>query len=74
MRQVARRRKLRWFGGLALLLAAGTVLWRQWQGPLVPVYRLEERPLVQAVVATGRVVTPTRAQEIGRASCRERVY
>ena len=62
MRHVARRRQLRWFGGLALLLAAGTVLWRQWQGPLVPVYRLEERPLVQAVVATGRVVTPTRAQ------------
>lgn len=62
MRQVARRRQLRWFGGLALLLAAVIVLWRQWQGPLVPVYRLEERPLVQAVVATGRVVTPTRAQ------------
>jgi HlyD family secretion protein len=28
----------------------------------VPVYRLEEHPLVQAVVATGRLVTPTRVQ------------
>jgi HlyD family secretion protein len=45
---------------LALVLVAGALLLRQWQGPAVPVYRLEERPLVQAVVATGRVVAPTR--------------
>ena len=41
---------------LAYLLMAGALAFRQWQGPAVPVYRLEERPLVQAVVATGRVV------------------
>jgi HlyD family secretion protein len=62
MPHVLRRHKLRWFGGLVLLLAVGSLAWRQWQGPAVPVYRLEERPLVRAVVATGRVATPTRAQ------------
>jgi HlyD family secretion protein len=62
MSTVPRRRRLRWLGGLALVLVAGLLAWRQWQGPTVPVYRLEERPLVQAVVATGRVVTPTRVQ------------
>lgn len=40
----------------------GFMLWRQWQGPMLPAYRLESRPLVQTVVATGRVVTPTRVQ------------
>ena len=62
MPPVRRRNKARWLGGLALLLAVGGFGYRQWQGPIVPVYRLEERPLVRAVVATGRVVTPTRAQ------------
>lgn len=62
MPKVARRSELRWLGGLALLLAVGAVAWRQWHGPVVPVYRLEERTLVRAVVATGRVATPTRAQ------------
>ena len=49
--------------GLALLLgvlaAAG---WRQWRGPVVAAYRLEAWPLVQTVVATGRVITPVRVQ------------
>jgi len=48
--------------GLAILLVLALVVWRQWQGPVMPAYRLETRPLVQTVVATGRVVTPTRVQ------------
>jgi HlyD family secretion protein len=60
MSPVPRRRRVRWLLGLALVLVAGVLALRQWQGPAVPVYRLEERPLVQAVVATGRVVAPTR--------------
>jgi HlyD family secretion protein len=60
MTPVPRRRRVRWLVGLTVVLVAGALLWRQWQGPVVPVYRLEERPLVQVVVATGRVVAPTR--------------
>ncbi|HVY64630.1 MAG TPA: efflux RND transporter periplasmic adaptor subunit [Gammaproteobacteria bacterium] len=48
--------------GLALLIALAVAGWRQWQGPLLPAYRLEPRPLVQTVVATGRVVAPIRVQ------------
>lgn len=55
--------------GLSLLvflliaaLAAGVVVWRQWQGPAVPAWELTYRPLVQQVVATGRVITPSRVQ------------
>lgn len=47
--------------GLAVVTLAA-VVWRQWRGPVVPAYRVEARPLVQLVVATGRVVTPTRLQ------------
>jgi HlyD family secretion protein len=36
--------------------------WRGWQGPALSAYRLESRPLVQTVVATGRVVTTSRVQ------------
>ena len=46
---------------LGLLLAA-FVLWRSLQGPVLDTYRLESRPLVQTVVATGRVITTSRAQ------------
>ena len=31
-----------------------------WRGPLVVAYRVESRPLVQDVVATGRIITPSR--------------
>ena len=48
--------------GLALLAALAAVGWRQWRGPVVAAYRLEARPLVQTVVATGRVITPVRVQ------------
>jgi len=50
---------------VALGLAAVTVaavVWRQWRGPVGHAYRVEARPLVQIVVATGRVLTPTRLQ------------
>ncbi len=45
--------------GLALL---AFVLVRQWQGPRMAAYRVDARPLVQTVVATGRVVSVSRAQ------------
>ena len=39
---------------LGLLLLGGYV-WQQWRGPEVAGYRLEQRPLVQRVVASGEV-------------------
>ena len=47
---------------LALAVLLGFLLYRQGQGPLLPGYRIESRPLVQTVVATGRVITTSRAQ------------
>lgn len=47
---------------LALALAVGYGVLRWWQGPEVQGYVLERQPLVQTVVATGRVVTTSRAQ------------
>ncbi len=44
---------------LALLLWLG---WRAWQGPLLPGYRLEMRPLVQRVVASGEVSSQSLAR------------
>ena len=62
----------RWFRGITqhyktilaaiLILALALWLYRHWQGPLLPGYRVELRPLVQTVVASGRVVTPSRVQ------------
>src|SRR5690606_34261569 len=37
-------------------------LFRQWQGPVVPAYGMALHPLVQKVVATGRVVAASRVQ------------
>lgn len=45
-----------------LVLALGVFLYRQWRGPLLPGYRISAAPLVQNVVATGRVVSISRAQ------------
>jgi HlyD family secretion protein len=36
--------------------------WRQWQGPEIPAYQLEQRPLVQRVVASGEVDSQSLAQ------------
>ncbi len=47
---------------LPVALLAAWFLLRWWQGPTVPAYRLESRPLVQNVVATGRVISTSRAQ------------
>ncbi|QAU34932.1 efflux RND transporter periplasmic adaptor subunit [Janthinobacterium sp. 17J80-10] len=45
-----------------LMLALGVMLYRQWQGPVLPGYQVSAAPLVQNVVATGRVVSNSRAQ------------
>ena len=47
---------------IVLLLIAGWLGWRQLQGPELPGYRLETRPLVQRVVASGEVDTQSLAQ------------
>jgi HlyD family secretion protein len=73
-RSIGRRLKPRTLAALALLGVLGVLAWRQWQGPVLPAYRLASRPLVQTVVATGRVMAPTRVQ-VGSeitASVRER--
>ncbi|WP_417779662.1 efflux RND transporter periplasmic adaptor subunit [Stutzerimonas xanthomarina] len=47
---------------IVLLLIAGWLGWRQLQGPELSGYRLETRPLVQRVVASGEVDTQSLAQ------------
>ncbi len=42
---------------LLLLLLIGFIAFRRWQGPVVMVYSLTQRPLLQTVVATGQVAT-----------------
>lgn len=44
------------------LLLLAVLAWRHWQGPLLPGYVLEERPLVQRVVASGTVSSQSLAQ------------
>lgn len=41
---------------LLFIIVAGFFAFRWWQGPLLPSYRISSMPLVQTVVATGRVV------------------
>jgi HlyD family secretion protein len=47
---------------VAALVVLGFVLIRYWQGPSMAAYQIQTRPLVQTVVATGRVVSVSRAQ------------
>lgn len=47
---------------LLLILTAGFAVFRWWQGPLLSGYSINSMPLVQTVVATGRVVTVSRTQ------------
>ena len=54
-------RPLIWLA-LASALVAAWFLFHWWQGPRLPAYHLEPRPLVQNVVATGRVISTSRAQ------------
>ena len=44
---------------LVIILA---IFWQLWRGPLVPAYQLQEGPLTQIVVATGRVISTSRVQ------------
>ncbi len=48
--------------GIAVAIAVAAWIWREWRGSQLPAYRVEARPLVQTVVATGRVYTPARVQ------------
>lgn len=45
-----------------IVLGLAVFLFRQWQGPVVPAYGMALHPLVQKVVATGRVVAASRVQ------------
>ncbi|MCQ4294852.1 efflux RND transporter periplasmic adaptor subunit [Pseudomonas stutzeri] len=44
------------------VLIGGWLIWRQLQGPELPAYRVENRPLVQRVVASGEVNSQSLAQ------------
>lgn len=56
-------RSVRWITlGVALLALLAYALLRHWQGPRMAAYEVVARPLVQTVVATGRVVSVSRAQ------------
>src|SRR5690606_32752656 len=46
----------------ALAVALAGWAWASWRGPALPGYEVQQRPLVQTVVATGRVVASSRAQ------------
>ncbi|MDE2252842.1 MAG: efflux RND transporter periplasmic adaptor subunit, partial [Betaproteobacteria bacterium] len=45
---------------VVVLVLAAVWLVDWWRGPLVVAYRVASRPLVQDVVATGRIITPSR--------------
>lgn len=45
-----------------MILGLGILLYRHWQGPVLPAYQVSATTLVQNVVATGRVVSISRAQ------------
>jgi HlyD family secretion protein len=55
-------RRLRLFLLVAVVVLVAFIVWRSLQGPVLEAYRIEARPLVQTVVATGRVITTSRAQ------------
>jgi len=54
----------KWLLGVGVLAALAVLffLFRWWQGPSVAAYRIESRPLVQQLVASGRVIALSRAQ------------
>lgn len=47
---------------ILLILVTGFATYRWWQGPLMPSYTVISSPLIQTVVASGRVETVSRAQ------------
>ena len=54
----------KWLVGVVVLAVLGLLFFlvRWWQGPSVAAYRIESQPLVQQLVATGRVIALSRAQ------------
>lgn len=58
------RRTAKWVVPIvvAVLLGASFTAYRYWQGPVISAYVLAEQPLVQYVVATGRIVSTSRMQ------------
>lgn len=45
-----------------IFLTIGIIVWQVSRGPLIPAYQIESSPLVQIVVATGRVISTSRVQ------------
>lgn len=50
-----------WLVAIGLIITAG-VVFQRWRGPLVTAYQIQSKPLVQIVVATGRVISTSRVQ------------
>lgn len=46
---------------IGLIVIAG-VVWQRWRGPLVAAYQIQSNPLIQIVVATGRIISTSRVQ------------
>lgn len=59
-----KRSSLRFVAAIAVVLLAALAfaLISHWQGPRLAAYQVQARPLLQTVVATGRVVSVSRAQ------------
>lgn len=61
---VASRSKKIWIIAVVLILLMAVLAWRSWQGPVVSTYTVKQQPLVQTVVASGRLENVSRT-EIG---------
>ncbi|MCH8501180.1 MAG: efflux RND transporter periplasmic adaptor subunit [Aliidiomarina sp.] len=46
----------------SLVIVVGYLVWQTWQGPVVQAYTVQRAPLVQTVVAAGRVMNEARLQ------------
>ena len=53
-----------WMIAVVVTLIMGLWAWRSWQGPVVSTYTVQQQPLVQTVVASGRLESVSRS-EIG---------
>lgn len=51
-----------WIMIILLVLLVSFAIYRWWQGPLLPSYEVESSPLIQTVVASGRVEKVSRTQ------------
>lgn len=61
---VASGSKKIWIIAVVLILLMAILAWRSWQGPVVSTYIVKQQPLVQTVVASGRLENVSRT-EIG---------